>query len=158
MNNDVREYVKSCDSCQRIKASQQVPAGLLQPLPIPKQPWDQVSMDFIVQLPTTKAGFDAIVVFVDTFSKMVHLAPTKTTASALDTAWIFFDQVIKLHGLPKSVVSDRDAKFTSKFWKSLFQTMGTRLAMSTTFHPQTDGQTKHANQTLEDMLRSFVSY
>ena len=158
MNNDVRNYVKSCDSCQRIKASQQVPAGLLQPLPIPQQPWDQVSMDFIVQLPVTKAGFDAIVVFVDTFSKMVHLAPTKTTASAPDTARIFFDQVVKLHGLPKSIVSDRDAKFTSKFWKSLFQTMGTKLAMSTAFHPQTDGQTERANRTLEDMLRAFVSY
>ena len=142
MNQDVRDYVKSCDSCQRIKASQQVPAGLLQPLPIPKQPWEQVSMDFIVQLPTTKAGFDAIVVFVDTFSKMVHLAPTKTTASAPDTARIFFDQVIKLHGLPKSIVSDRDAKFTSKFWKMLFHTMGTKLAMSTAFHPQTNGQTE----------------
>ena len=145
MNNDVRDYVKSCDSCQRIKASQQVPAGLLQPLPIPKQPWDQVSMDFIVQLPVTKAGFDAIVVFVDTFSKMVHLAPTKTTASAPDTAQLFFDQVIKLHGLPKSIVSDRDAKFTSRFWKTLFQTMGTKLAMLTAFHPQTDGQTERAN-------------
>jgi hypothetical protein len=115
-------------------------------------------MDFIVQLPPTKAGFDAIVVFVDTFSKMVHLAPTKTTASAPDTARIFFDQVVKLHGLPKSIVSDRDAKFTSKFWKSVFQTMGTKLAMSTAFHPQTDGQTERANCTLEDMLRSFVSY
>jgi hypothetical protein len=115
-------------------------------------------MDFIVQLPVTKAGFDAIVVFVDTFSKMVHLAPTKTTASAPDTARIFFDQVIKLHGLPKSIVSDRDAKFTSKFWKSVFHTMGTKLAMSTAFHPQTDGQTERANRTLEDMLRAFVSY
>src|SRR5690349_24923335 len=115
-------------------------------------------MDFIIQLPTTKAGFDAIMVFVDTFSKMVHLAPTKTTASAPDTTHIFFDQVIKLHGLPKSIVSDRDAKFTSKFWKSVFHTMGTKLAMSTAFHPQTDGQTERANRTLEDMLRAFTSY
>ena len=142
MNHDVRQYVKSCDTCQRIKASQQVPAGLLQPLPIPAQPWDQVSMDFITQLPKTRSGFDAIVVFVDTFSKMVHLVPTKTTATAPDTAKIFFDHVFKLHGLPKSIVSDRDAKFTSRFWQSLFKTMGTRLAMSTAFHPQTDGQTE----------------
>jgi len=99
-------------------------------------------MDFIVQLPKTKAGFDAIVVFVDTFSKMTHFAPTKTTASAPDTARLFFDHIFQLHGLPKSIVSDRDAKFTSKFWKSLFQTLGTKLAMSTTFHPQTDGQTE----------------
>src|SRR4051812_18327018 len=113
MNNDIRHYVKSCDSCQRIKASQQVPAGLLQPLPIPSIPWEQVSMDFITQLPVTKAGFDAIVVFVDTFSKMVHFVPTCTTATAPDTARIFFDHVFKLHGLPQSIVSDHDAKFTS---------------------------------------------
>src|SRR3954454_16558554 len=150
--------MKSCDSCQRIKASQQSPTGLLQPLPIPSQPWEQVSMDFITQLPRTKSGFDAIVVFVDTFSKMVHLVPTRTTATAPDTVKIFFDHVFCLHGLPTSIVSDRDAKFTSKFWQSLFHTMGTRLAMSTAFHPQTDGQTEHANRTLEDMLRAYVGY
>src|SRR5690349_20952584 len=158
MNNQVRQYVKSCDSCQRIKASQQVPGGLLQPLPIPTHPWEQVSMDFIVHLPKTKAGFDAIVVFVDTFSKMTHFAPTKTTATAPDTARLFFDHIFRLHGLPTSIVSDRDAKFTSKFWKTLFQTLGTKLAMSTAFHPQTDGQTERANRTLEDMLRAFTSY
>jgi hypothetical protein len=158
MNQDVRHYVKSCDSCQRIKASQQSPAGLLQPLAIPKVPWEQVSMDFITQLPKTKAGFDAIVVFVDTFSKMVHFVPTKTTATAPDIARLFFDNVFHLHGLPKSLVSDRDPKFTSHFWQSLFQTLGTKLAMSTAFHPQTDGQTEHANRTLEDMLRAFVGY
>ena len=158
MNNDVRKYVKSCDSCQRIKASQQVPAGLLQPLPIPSHPWEQVSMDFITQLPRTKSGFDAIVVFVDTFSKMVHFAPTTTTASAPDTAHIFFNTIFKLHGLPTTIVSDRDAKFTSRFWRTLFNNLGTKLAMSTAFHPQTDGQTERANRTLEDMLRAFVSY
>jgi transposase InsO family protein len=158
MNGMVRDYVKSCDSCQRIKASQQVPAGLLRPLPSPGRPWEQVSMDFIVQLPKTRGGNDAIVVFVDMFSKMVHFAPTKTTASAPDTARIFFDHVFRLHGLPKSIVSDRDAKFTSKFWQTLFRTLGTKLAMSTAFHPQTDGQTERANRTLEDMLRAFTSY
>ena len=115
-------------------------------------------MDFITQLPQTKAGWDAIIVFVDTFSKMVHLVPTKTTASAPETARLFFDHVVKLHGLPKSVVSDHDSKFTSKFWKTLFQTMGTKLSMSTAFHPQTDGQTERANRTLEDMLQAFVGY
>ena len=152
MNNNVHNYVKSCNSCQRIKASQQVPGGLLQPLAIPSHPWEQVSMDFIVQLPKTKAGFDAIMVFIDTFSKMTHFTSTKTTATAPDIACLFFDHVFQLHGLPKSIVSDQDAKFTSKFWKTLFQTLGTKLAMSTAFHPQTDGQTERANQTLEDML------
>ena len=77
-------------------------------------------MDFIVQLPKTKTGFDAIVVFVDTFSKMTHFAPTMTMATAPDTAWLFFDNIFKLHSLPKSIILDRDAKFTSKFWKTLF--------------------------------------
>src|SRR3954464_5582756 len=98
--------MKSCDSCQCIKASQQSPAGLLQPLPIPSQPWEQISMDFITQLPRTKSGFDAIVVFVDTFSKMVHLIPTRTTATAPDTVKIFFDSIFRLHGLLTSIISD----------------------------------------------------
>ena len=99
-------------------------------------------MDFITALPKTKAGFDAIVVFVDTFSKMTHFIPTTMTATAPDTARLFFDHVFKIHSLPQSIVSDRDAKFTSKFWRTLFQSMGTKLVMSTAFHPQTDGQTE----------------
>ena len=158
MNSDVRNYVKSCDSCQRIKAGHQVPAGLLQPLQIPTRPWEQISMDFITHLPKTKAGWDAIIVFVDLFSKMVHFVPSTTTATAPETARLFFDNVFRLHGLPEVIVSDRDAKFTSHFWKALFKTMGTKLAMSTAFHPQTDGQTERANRTLEDMLRAFVNY
>ena len=153
---DVRKYVTSCDSCQRNKASQQVPAGLLQPMPIPARPWDHVSMDFITGLPKTKAGFDAIVVFVDMFSKMAHFVPTKTTATAPDTAQLFFQHVFKLHGLPAVLVSDRDPKFTSRFWQTLFKELGTKLAMSTAYHPQTDGQTERTNRTLEDMLRAFV--
>ena len=152
MSDDVWKYVESCNSCQRTKASQQQTAGLLQPLDIPERPWEVVSMDFITQLPRSKDGYDAIVMFVDTFSKMVHFAKTKTEASAMDTAKIFFDQVYKYHGLPKVIVSDRDLKFTSKFWKALFNTLGTKLSMSTAFHPQSDGQTERANRTLEDML------
>src|SRR4051812_29878125 len=115
-------------------------------------------MDFITQLPRTKSGFDAIAIFVNTFSKMVHLIPTRTTATAPDTVKIFFDHVFHLHSLPTSIVSDRDAKFTSRFWQCLFPTMGTHLAMSTAFPPQTDGQTKRANRTLEDMLQAYVNY
>jgi hypothetical protein len=115
-------------------------------------------MDFITQLPCTKSRFDTIVVFIDTFSKMVHLVPSWTTATAPEMVKIFFDQVFKLHGLPSLIISDRDAKFTSWFWQSLFHTMGTCLAMSTAYHPQTDGQTERANCTLEDMLHAFVNY
>ena len=115
-------------------------------------------MDFIVQLPKTKDGYDAIVVFVDRLSKMVQFAPTTTTASAPDIAKIFFNVIFRAHGLPKVIVSDRDAKFTSHFWQALFNYLGTSLAMSTAFHPQSDGQTECANRTLEDMLRAYVSY
>ena len=155
---DVKSYVKSCDTCQRIKASQQKPAGLLQPLPIPSGRWEEVSMDFITHLPTTKKGNDSIVVFVDLFSKMAHFVAMKATDSAPQVARIFFDTIFKLHGLPKRIVSDRDPKFTSMFWKTLFSHLGTKLAMSTAFHPQTDGQTERANRTLEDMLRAYVGY
>jgi hypothetical protein len=158
MINDIRKYVNSCDACQRNKASQQLPIGLLQPLSIPTKRWTHVSMDFITQLPPTKEKHDAIVVFVDLFTKMVHFVPTTTNASAPNTAQLFFNNVFRLHGLPQVIISDRDSKFTSHFWKSLFNHLGTKLAMSTAFHPQTDGQTERANRTLEDMLRAFVNY
>lgn len=155
---DIRNYVQSCDACQRNKANQALPAGLLQPLPIPTSRWEQVSMDFITHLPPTKSGHDAIAVFVDLFSKMVHFVPTTTTSSAPDVARIFFDNIFRLHGLPKVIVSDRDARFTSRFWKSLFGNLGTKLALSTAFHPQTDGQTERTNRTLEDMLRAYINH
>ena len=115
-------------------------------------------MDLIVQLPKTKNAFDAIVVFVDRLSKMVHFQPTTTTATAPDIAKIFFNTVFKLYRMPTTIISDRDPKFTSLFWKSLFKCFGTRLTVSTAFYPQTDGQTERNNRTLEQMLRIFVSY
>jgi hypothetical protein len=115
-------------------------------------------MDFIVQLPKTKQGYDSIVVFVDKFTKRAHFVPTYTTATAPDIAKIFFNEIFRLHGLPKTIISDRDVKFTSQFWKSLFTQLGTKLAMSTAFHPQTDGQTERLNRTLEEMLRIFITY
>ena len=115
-------------------------------------------MDFVVQLPKTKRGFDAILVVVDRLTKRLHLIPTFTTATAPDTAKTFMDQIFRLHGLPKTIVSDRDPKFVSKFWKTLFKQLGVQLAFSTAYHPQTDGQTERANRTIEDMLRTFVNY
>jgi hypothetical protein len=153
---DTREYVQTCESCQRNKPSHQRPAGLLQPLEIPAQRWETVTMDFIVKLPKTARGFDSITVFVDKLSKQVHFAPGHTTDTASDVARQFFDNVFRLHGMPTSIVSDRDAKFTSRFWKELHRLMDVKLAMSTAFHPQTDGQTERANQTLESILRAFV--
>jgi hypothetical protein len=158
MEKSVRDYIRTCDSCQRNKPSNMLPPGLLQPLPIPDHNWDSVSMDFVVALPKTLDGNDAIMVVVDRLSKMAHFIPATTDMTAEGCARLFFDEVFRLHGLPTSVVSDRDPKFTSVFWRSLFQLTGTKLAMSTAYHPQTDGQTERLNRTLEEMLRSYVSY
>ena len=115
-------------------------------------------MDFVVQLPVTRKGFDAIVVFVDRLTKRSIFCPTNTTITAPEVAKIFFKHVFCHHGLPKVIVSDRDAKFTSHFWRTLFKQLGTKLSMSTAFHPQTDGQTERMNRTMEEMLRAYVSY
>ena len=157
LKQDVEEYVKSCIQCQQNKPSNQKPLGLLQPLPIPEKRWQQVTMDLITQLPKSKNGYDSIVVFVDKLSKMVHYAPTTTTVDAVELAKVFISNVVRLHGIPESIVSDRDTRFTSKFWKSLWSQLGTKLHMSTSFHPQTDGQTERTNRTLEEGLRAFVS-
>ncbi|KAJ9511611.1 hypothetical protein QJQ45_007360 [Haematococcus lacustris] len=158
MEQTVREYVRTCDQCQRNKATNQVPPGLLQPLPIPNRNWQHVSMDFIGPLPPTSHGYDMIVTVVDKLSKMLHLIPTTATATAPDIAKLFFDHVFKHHGLPEAIVSDRDPKFTSDFWTSLFHLTGTRLLMSSAYHPQTDGQSERANRTVEDMLRPYINH
>ncbi|KAJ9528300.1 hypothetical protein QJQ45_014284, partial [Haematococcus lacustris] len=157
MAASVHNYVRTCTHCQRNKSNTAKPIGLLHPLPIPQHRWEHVSMDLITQLPSTAAGHDAIVVFVDKLTKMIHAVPTTTTVTAPILARIFFDHVFRLHGLPKVIVSDRDPRFTAAFWKELFHLTGTHLNMSTANHPQTDGQTERANRTLEDMLRNFVS-
>lgn len=151
-------YIASCDPCQRNKSINQRSAGLLQPLAVPTRSWDSVSMDFITHLPVTPAGHDALLVVVDRFSKQAHFIPTSAVADAETTAALFFDHVYRLHGLPTSIVSDRDPKFTSRFWQALFKHSGTKLAMSTANHPQTDGQTERTNRTLEEMLRGVISY
>lgn len=157
MQADIMRYVRSCDACQRNKPSHQVPAGLLQPLSIPDEPWSDISMDLITSLPQSRSGFDAIVVFVDRLSKMIHAVATQTTCTASDLARIMLREVARHHGLPKSIVSDRDPRFVAHFWQSLWQMLKTKLNMSTSYHAQSDGQTERANRTLEDALRSYVS-
>ena len=114
-------------------------------------------MDQIVELPTTKSGYDSIVVYVDRFTKMMHCQPTHTNVKAPELAKIFFDTVVRLHGLPDDIVSDRDPKFTGHFWRALFKHVGVKLSMSTAHHPQSDGQTERDNRTLESIIRNFVS-
>lgn len=115
-------------------------------------------MDLIPQLPPCKTtGHDCIVTFVDRLTKMIHVVPTTTNVNAEQLAHLFYETVFRHHGMPKVVVSDRDPRFTSIFWQELFRLTGTRLAMSSAYHPQTDGQTERANRTIEDMLRAYVS-
>ncbi len=158
MYEEIHEYVTSCLKCQANKSSNMLPSELLQSLPIPSRAWEQVTMDLITQLPRCKSGNDAIIVFVDKLTKMVHYVACKTKITAPQIAHIFYNEIIRLHGVPKSIVSDRDVRFTSMFWKTLWKLMGTKLAMSTAYHPQTDGQTERVNRTLEGMLRAFVNY
>ena len=157
LHNDVKDYVTSCLVCQSNKARSQLLAGLSQPIPHPARRWDQVSMDLIILLPRSKNGYDAIIVVVDKYSKMIHCIPTTTTVTAPLLAKLFFDNVVRLHGLPSSIISDRDSRFTSSFWQQLWKLVGSKLAMSTAYHPQTDGQTERANRTIEEMLRSYVN-
>ena len=157
LHADVHDYVTSCLRCQENKASSRLPAGPLQSLPVPERRWQVVSMDLITQLPRSRSGNDAIVVWVDKLSKMIHCAATVTTIDAPALAQLTFKEVVRHHGLPATIVSDRDPRFTSHFWRCLWAHTGTKLAMSTAYHPQTDGQTERANRTLEDMLRACVS-
>ena len=151
----VRKYVRTCDMCQRVKPSPSSQAPL-RSLPVPQDNWVSVSMDFIFGYPPDKDRNTGIVVFVDRFSKMVHLCPVKETISAEETARIFIDTIFRHHGMPENIVSDRDPRFTSRFWRSLFQLVGTKLKMSTAAHPETDGQTERVNRVLEDILNSYV--
>ncbi|GJP31953.1 hypothetical protein CLOM_g16451, partial [Closterium sp. NIES-68] len=151
---DVHKFVTSCNTCQRMKSNKQKKAGLLQPLPVPEQPWQVVSLDFITGLPPTSSGHDAILVVIDKFSKMGHFIPTHTTARTEETAQLFVRYIISQHGIPTTLISDRDPKFTSKFWKELMSLLGTKLAMSSAYHPQTDGQTERLNQIVEQLLRA----
>ncbi|KAG3232837.1 hypothetical protein PI124_g22086 [Phytophthora idaei] len=152
----VGTYVRTCETCQRTKSSPHAAAPLAS-LPVPTGCWQSISMDFVFGLPKYKAGNTGIVVFVDRLSKMAHLAAVPDTIGGEGTALLFLDRVFRQHGLPEAIVSDRDPRFTAKFWKSLFQVLGTRLDMSTADHPQTDGQTERVNRVVEDILRSVCA-
>ena len=156
MRTSIAAYVKRCDVCQRSKPSNQRPAGLLQPLPVPDYPWQQVTMD-LMTLPPSNNGYDNVFVVVDRLTKMVHFIPTRKTAGAQELARLFFDNIVRLHGVPDAIISDRDTCFTSDFWRALFEATQTKLKFSTAYHPQTDGQTERANRTLLQYLRCYAS-
>ncbi len=155
--DDAREYVRSCPACQRNKPSNQPPAGLLQPIPAPTHRWQQVTMDLITHLPASQQGNDAIFVVVDRLSKFARFIPCRTTSTAADIAMLFLQHIISNHGMPATIISDRDQRWAGFFWSALTKLLGTRLSLSTAYHPQTDGQTERTNRTLEEMLRNYVN-
>jgi len=155
MHEDVKKFVSQCLPCQSTKYETKRPAGLLQPLPIPTAIWEDLSLDFITGLPPSH-GFIVILVVVDRFSKGAHFGALPTSFTAFKVASLFLDIICKYHGLPRSLVSDRDPIFISRFWRELFKLCGTQLRMSTSYHPETDGQTEVLNRVLEQYLRSFV--
>ena len=156
MHKDVAKYVQECDSCQHVKPISQKPYGLLQPLPIPTRQWDEVTMDLITDLPVATDGSDSILVFTDKLSKMIHLAPTTKKCDASIAASLFLSRVWVLHGMPKRFIHDRDTRFASHFWTEFFFQCEVQQAMSTSYHPQTDGQTERVNRVVEDYLRHYV--
>ena len=152
----VRNYVRACDVCGRIKAPRHKPFGLLRPLDIPDRPWRAITMDHIVKLPGSH-GYDTIWVICDRLTRYAHFIPYTESSTAADLAWIFLARIFIYHGMPESIISDRGTTFISAFWKEFTSLLQTRLNFSTAHHPQTDGLTERTNQTLETYLRAYVS-
>ncbi len=156
LQSDTERFCKSCPQCQMNKVNTQLPPGLLNSMPIPSQPWESIGMDFVGPFPPSR-NFDYLWVVICRLTSMVHLIPITTTIKASELASRFLREVVRLHGLPKSIVSDRDPKFTSAFWRETHRMLGVKLLMSTAFHPQTDGASERSIRNVNQILRNFVS-
>ena len=156
MKKDIVEYVSKCLTCQQVKVEHQVPSGLLNPIPIPHWKWDNITLDFVSSFPLTQVKHDSVWVIVDRLTKSTHFLTVRLDYSMNRLAELYVNEIVRLHGIPLSIVSDRDPQFTSRFWKELQSTLGTRPNFSTVFHPQADGQSKRVIQVLEDMLQGCV--
>jgi hypothetical protein len=156
MKVEIAKFVNQCLICQKTKIEHQKPAGMLQPLDILEWKWDSISMDFVVGLPRTLKGNYSIWVIIDRLTKSAHFLPIKINSPLNKLAYLYIKEIVRLHGIPTTIVSDRDPRFTSRFWETLHKAFGTNLSLSTSYHPQTNGQTERTIQTLEDMLRACV--
>ncbi|GJT00880.1 putative reverse transcriptase domain-containing protein [Tanacetum coccineum] len=156
MKADIATYVSKCLTCAKVKAEHQRPSGLLVQPEIPQWKWDNITMDFVTKLPKSSQGYDTIWVIVDRLTKSAIFTPMRETDSMEKLARMYLKEVVTRHGIPVSIICDRDPRFASNFWRSLQKALGTNLDMSTAYHPQTDGQSERTIQTLEDMLRACV--
>ncbi|GJX26826.1 putative reverse transcriptase domain-containing protein [Tanacetum coccineum] len=156
MKRDIAEYVSRCLTCSKIKAEHQKPSGFLQQPEIPEWKWEKLTMDFITKLPKSSSGYDTIWVIVDRLTKSAHFLPIREDYKTEKLAKIYVNEIVARHGVPVSIISDRDGRFTSHLWQAFQEALGTRLDMSTAYHPQTDGQSERTIQTLEDMLQACV--
>ena len=156
MKRDFSEFVTKCLVCQRVKAEHQVPSRLLQPIRIPEWKWDRITMDFVVRLPLTRRKHDSVWVVVDQLTKSSHFLPVRADYSLDKLVELYIKEIVRLHGIPVSIIADRDPRFTSRFWGKFQEALGTRLNFGTAFHSQADGQSEIVIQILEDMLRSYV--
>ena len=135
MKRDISQFVSKCLTCQQVKVEHQKPTGLLQPLPIAEWKWDHVTMDFVTGLPRTPQSKDSVWVIVDRLTKSAHFLPMRITDSVIVLSKLYVKEIVRLHGVPLSIVSDRDPRFTSQFWQSLQKALGTEIKLSSAFHP-----------------------
>src|SRR6266508_1944171 len=154
MMREIAQYIAECDVCQKVKADHLKLASTLQPLPIPAWKWEDIHMDFIVGLPRTAKGSDSIWVIIDRLTKSAHFISVRTKYPTRKYAKLYIARIVSLHGIPKTITSDRGPQFVSHFWEHLHSALGTRLIRSLAYHPQTSGQVERVNQVLEDMLQA----
>lgn len=155
MERDVHRVIERCKVCH-ITITHGTNVGLYTPLSVLEAPWEEVSLDFVLDLPRTQRNKDSVMVVVDRFSKMAHFVACSKTFDASQVARLYFSEIVKLHGISNTLSSDRDVKFVSHFWRTLWTRMGSKLQLSSSYHPQTDGQTEVINRSLGNLIRSLI--
>ena len=157
MAGDIREYVESCPTCQLEKTDHTLKKGNLQSLAIPEAKWQEVSVDFVTDLPTASDGEDSIMTVVDRATKMVHLIPCKKTTTAGEAARLYWQHVVRLHGVPRAIHTDRGAQFIGRWWREIWTLLGTKLRYGTAYHPQSQGQVERMNAVVSQTLRCLMT-